>query len=116
MEKPVRSKKKIVTIEIIAVILLIASVGSIVVCGLLTDNGYGDYWWPLVGLISFFVLAFCSLGLLILIRKDAITYEVEAKEKKVDAFPLHSLLNLFPGTIESRLLASIQGCRRWILS
>lgn len=105
MEKPVRSKKKIVIIEIIAVILLFASIGSIAVCGLLKDNGYGDYWWPLVGLISFFVLAFSSLGLLILIRKDAITYEVEAKEKKVDAFPLHSLLNLFPGTIESRLLA-----------
>ena len=104
MEKPIRSKKQILFLEIVAIILLFASLGAMIVCGILKDNGYGDFWWPLVGLTSCLVLAFSSIALLFYIRKDAIAYEIEAKEKKLDALPLQSLMGLFPGSVQQRLL------------
>lgn len=104
MEKPFRSKKQVITIEIIATILLFASFAALIVCGMLKDNGYGDFWWPLAGMIGFFVFALSSLALLIFIRKDAIACEIEAKEKRIDALPLHNLQGLFPGSIQARLL------------
>lgn len=105
MEKPMKSKRQVHLFEATAIILLFASLGAMIVCGILEDNGYGDYWWPLVGLTSCLVLAFSSIALLFYIRKDAINYEIEAKEKTLDALPLQRLMGLFPGSIQQRFLA-----------
>lgn len=104
MEKPVRSKKQVILIEVIASVLCLASLGSLIVCSTLKDHGYGDFWWPLLGFVGFGVFAVASIGLLFFIRKDALTHEVESREQKIDTLPLKSLLGLYPGSVPERFL------------
>lgn len=104
MEKPVRSKKQVTIIQTIVLILFFASFGVLITCGILKDNGYGDFWWPLVGMVGFFALDLSALAMLIIFRKDIITHEVESKEKKIDALPLQSLTGLFPDNVQTRLI------------
>lgn len=104
MEKPIRSKKQVVFIEVVALILFFASFGILIASGILKDNGYGDFWWPLVGLVGFFALDLSALALLIIFRKDMLTHEFGSKEKKIDALPMQSLPGLFPDSIQARFL------------
>ncbi|HWQ98571.1 MAG TPA: hypothetical protein VN538_10835 [Clostridia bacterium] len=104
MEKPVRSKKQVTIIKVITLILFFGSFAVMIVSGILKDNGYGDFWWPLVGMVGFFALDLSALALLIIFRKDILTHEIESKEKKADALPLQSLMGLFPGSVQTRLV------------
>ena len=106
MEKPIKSKKLVIALEILSIVLVLAGFGAMALCDLFKNNGYGDFWFPLVGLIALGVFGILGIVLLFSIREDAITHEIEAKEKKLDALPLKSLSGLFQGSIEERFLSN----------
>lgn len=81
MEMKRKSSSRMRAIIAIAVALFLCSFLFVVGCGLLTDNGYGDFWWPLVGLTGFFT---CDVGALILLltnMKHIIQHDVEKKNE-----------------------------------
>lgn len=106
MEKPVRSKKQILFLEILAILMVFAGFGAMALCEKLQLSGYGDFWFPVGGIVALALLGISAIVLLFSVRKDALTHEIEAKEKKIDALPLQSLTGLYPGSLEARFLSN----------
>ena len=105
MDKPKKSKRYVMVTEVISILLFLISIALIIVCGLLKDHGYGDFWWPTVGLIGFFSCDFLAIFLLFRIMKDAISYEVDKKSKKYDAMGLFQLNNMILKNVNKNLFA-----------
>lgn len=105
MEKPIRSKKQVLFLEIVAIILVFAGFGAMALCEKLQLSGLGDFWFPVGGIGALALFGIIAIVLLFSVRKDAIAYEIEAKEQKLDALPFQSLMGLFPGSVQQRLLA-----------
>lgn len=104
MAKKRRSKRFVIIIEILSTLLLLASFASIILCGLLKDHGYGDFWWPAAGLIGFLSCDILALLFLSWIWQDAIFYEVNQKSEKYDAFNLLKLENMTVKNIDNKFL------------
>lgn len=106
MEKPFRSKQYVIAIEILAIVLVLAGFGAMALFEHFQKSGYGDFWFPLAGLIALGVFGIGGIALLIYIRRDAVANEINDKEKKLDALPLKSLTGLFPDSIEEKFLSN----------
>lgn len=104
MAKKRRSKRVVKKIEIVSVLLLFVSIALLLVCGFLKDNGFGDFWWPAVGIIGFFSCDFLALFLLCRVLPDALLYDAEKKSKQYDALNLSRLENMSAKHIREKLL------------
>lgn len=105
MDKKVKSKTILRMVIIAATLLFVSSFAFIIVCGLLKDYGYGDFWWPLVGLVGFFACAVLTLILLLSIMNDALLYDMEDKNNQYDAADFSLLSNVSPAAVQKQLTA-----------
>lgn len=99
------SKRYITVTEIVALSLFLIGLAFIIVGGILKDNGYGDFWWPAVGLIGFFSCCLIALFLVLRVMKDALSYEIDVKSKKYDAMSLFTMDNLPSENVMEKLIA-----------
>ncbi|MCH5180267.1 MAG: hypothetical protein J1F32_03570 [Erysipelotrichales bacterium] len=103
MEKKQKSKKTVYLITVIACILMVMSIAILPICNVLKESGYGDFWWPLVGLIGFFSLMIIALILLIYIFKDSIYIGVEKQLNKYSKLPLCKIENVNLTSLKQKL-------------
>lgn len=94
MEKEPKSKKIVYSITAISCVLILLAIAILPVCNILKEAGYGDFWWPLLGLIGFFSLMIIALILLIYIFKDSIYIGVEKQLNKYSKLPLTKIENI----------------------
>lgn len=73
-----KSKTAIRVVMTSALLLFICSFACITICGLLKEHGYGDFWWPLAGLIGFFASNILALILLLSIMHDSVLQDTAA--------------------------------------
>ena len=104
MEK-IKSKTTVRVIISLAVLLFAASFAFIIVCGLLKDQGYGDFWWPLVGLCGFFISDILALILLVGIMRDALQHDLKDKSRLYDAAAFSYLSAVSPDAVRERFIA-----------
>lgn len=86
-----KSRKQVKRAMIIALLFFSISVAFIIVCGLLSDNGYGTIWWPTIGILGFFLCNIVSLRIMSKCFKDSMYYENQDKKKKYNSSALHVL-------------------------
>ena len=72
------NKKRIYIIFGIAIFLFVFSFVFAAVAEILQENGYGDYWSPLIGLIGLFLFMLIAVVLLFSQLKDA--FEIDFKD------------------------------------
>lgn len=72
---------------------------------MLQENGYGDFWWPLTGLLGFFTCDIAALILLFYIMGDAIAHDVEKKSEMYAKLELTRCEDLMPDRVKEKLLS-----------
>lgn len=97
------SKKAVTIWKTIAILLFFGSFACLTVGGILGENGYGWFWWPLFGLAGFFVLDILSIVILFTIRNSALFYEEKSKEDKLNKYTMTILNHLSKESISEKL-------------
>lgn len=95
-EKEIRilTKKSVILIYSSAIFLFILGFLFIIVCGLLKENRYGNYWFPLVGLIGCFTCFILSIVILLINCKSLLLTEATLKEQKYKVSELFTIDNV----------------------
>lgn len=104
MDKKIKSKTTIRIVMVLAYLLFLGSFAFIIVCGLLHEHGYGDFWWPLVGLGGFFTCILTALILIFGVINDALLHDIEDKNRQYDAADFSTLSRLTPAFVTARFL------------
>ena len=94
MEKEPKPKKQVYFIIAIGWMLLLIGIAILPICNILKDSGYGDFWWPLVGVISSITLMVVAVILVLSVYKDSFHYGFERQLKKYSKVPLKKIENL----------------------
>lgn len=104
MERKIKNKRLVKAINISAVGVFFFGIASMMICGYLQERGYGNFLWPMTGLILFFSCDVLALIMLAIVFKDTMYYDIEGKSEKYGAMDLLKVANLSEVQLKEKLL------------
>lgn len=104
-EKSNKTKKRIYIVFSIAIFLIVFAFIFAIIAESLKENGYGDFWSPLVSLLVFFLSLLTAIILLFSQLKDAVDIDYKDTTEKMNQMDISISDGTNPYEISNKLLS-----------